>query len=474
MSLLTVMAPYDGAVLGELPVHTPAQLDASLAGATERFAKREGWLPAEQRVAVLRRAAALLESRAEEWARAMAREGGKPLVDSRIEVARAVDGLLGCVEALRTHSGRGIPMGLNAASRGRLAFTTLEPVGPVLAISAFNHPLNNAIHQIGPALAAGCPVRLKPAPATPLTSARLVALFAEAGLPEGWCELLLPADNAGVQPLAADPRIAFLSFIGSAEVGWRLRAQAAPGVRVALELGGVAPVLVEPDADVASVVPLLAKGGYYHAGQVCVSVQRVFAHRSLARRLADALAEAAAKLRVGDPTLEETQVGPMVRASAVDRVALWVDEARQAGAEVVTGGRRLGPTLYSPTLLWDPPQDARVSREEVFGPVVCVYPYDSLDEAVARANSVPAAFQAAIFTHQLDAALWAQQRLRAATVTVNDPTTFRVDWMPFGGLGVSGLGVGGIPYTFREMQVEKLCVIRSGALEGQPPAAARG
>ena len=468
MAALTVRSPFDGAVLGEVQLHTKAQLEQSLASAHARFQDRSRWLSPGDRVAVLRRAAALLESRAEETALAAAQEGGKPLVDSRVEVARAVDGLHSCAEVVRTQTGSGVPMELNAASAERLAFTTLEPVGPVLAISAFNHPLNNLIHQIGPALAAGCPVRVKPAPATPLTCLSFVALLREAGLSPDLCEVLLPEDDAQLEALVRDARWGFVSFIGSAAVGWKLRGQLAPGVRLSLELGGAAPVVVDAGADLTDLVPRLAKGGYYHAGQVCVSVQRVFAHESLARTLAQQLAQAAASLRVGDPRSPETQVGPLIRAASVQRMQELVDDARAHGAEVLQGGvasQTPRPSCYPPTLLWNPGPQARVSREEVFGPLVAVYPVRSLEEGVRRANEVPYAFQSAVFTPRLDAALFAQRHLRAAAVMVNDHTAFRVDWMPFGGHGVSGLGTGGIPYSTREMQVEKLCVIRSAGLK---------
>ncbi len=441
-----------------------ADLEQSIQRAVDLFSDRRRWLPAETRIQVLREAAVRLAASAETWAYAVARESGKPLIDSRVEVARAADGLNSAAETLRTQAGRMVPMGLNAASSGRLAFTTHEPIGPVLAISAFNHPLNNVIHQVVPALASGCPVRVKPAPATPLVCQRLVALLREAGLPEGWCKLLLPQTTEQIQKLASDSRFAFVSFIGSAEVGWQLRGRIAPGVRLSLELGGAAPVVVDADANLEDVVPRLTKGGFYHAGQVCVSVQRIFALGSIARPLAEKLARAASLLRVGDPTHEDTQVGPLIRTSSVERVGAWVEEARGGGAEVLVGGGRLSDSCYAPTVLWKPPRDARVSREEVFGPVVGVYPSASLEEAITRANAVPYAFQAAVFTQSLDRALLAQRCLRAAAVMVNDHTAFRVDWMPFGGHGVSGLGVGGIPFAMREMQAEKLCVIRSEGL----------
>ena len=283
-------------------------------------------------------------------------------------------------------------------------------------------------------------------------------------MPDAWCQALTTTDVEVTGALVADPRVGFFSFIGSARVGWMLRSKLAPGTRCALEHGGAAPVLVEPDADIDDALPLLAKGGFYHAGQVCVSVQRLFVHRSIARQVADRLAVIAAGLQVGDPTDGSTEVGPLIRPREVDRVAEWVDEALAAGAERLCGGERLSDSCYAPTVLFNPPATVRVSTAEVFGPVVCVYPYDDMDEAIARANSLPFSFQAAIFTHDLDRALRAWQRLDASAVMVNDHTAFRVDWMPFAGLHESGFGVGGIPHTFRDMSINKLMVIRSTEL----------
>ena len=242
------------------------------------------------------------------------------------------------------------------------------------------------------------------------------------------------------------------------------RSKLAPGTRCALEHGGAAPVLVAEDADLERALPLISKGGFYHAGQVCVSVQRVFAHRSISHDLAERLAEAATALEVGDPTRPDTEVGPLIRPAEVSRVAEWVKEAVDRGGELLAGGGPASETCYAPTVLYEPPGDARVSTSEIFGPVVCVYPYDDIDNAISRSNSLPYAFQASVFTKDLDTALRASRRLDASAVMVNDHPAFRVDWMPFAGLRESGMGVGGIPYTMEDMQIRKLTVIRSEAL----------
>ncbi|MBW2415504.1 MAG: aldehyde dehydrogenase family protein [Deltaproteobacteria bacterium] len=459
-----VDAPWDGSVIATIDTAGRDAVEIALARAHALYRDRDAWLPETTRIEILERTAELMRGRREELALEAAREGGKPLADSYVEVDRALDGVRGCVDLLRTRAGRMVPMGINAASQGRLAFTRHEPIGVVLAFSAFNHPVNLIVHQVCPAVAAGCPFIVKPAEATPLSCMRVVQILHEAGLPEAWGQALLTTDLDVAGALVRDPRVAFFSFIGSGQVGWMLRSQLAPGARCALEHGGAAPVVVAADADLDDATTLLAKGGFYHAGQVCVSVQRIFADRSVARDLAERLAAAGRVLRVGDPTDPQTEVGPLIRPTEVQRVHGWVRGAAGAGAEVLCGGDPLTERCYAPTVLFDPPPDVEVSTLEVFGPVVCVYPVDTLDVAVERSNSLPYAFQAAVFTRDIDTALRVSGRLDAAAVMVNDHTAFRVDWMPFAGLRESGFGTGGIPYTLDDMQVEKLVVIRSPEL----------
>jgi len=457
----TVTAPYDGQAIAEVETGDLRHVDAALAVAERLFSDRDAWLPVYERVSVLERAAQIMAGESETLALMAAQEGGKPLIDSRVEVARAIDGLKLCTEVIRRDQGEVVPMGGTAAGAGRLAFTRREPIGPVVAVSAFNHPLNLIVHQVAAAVAAGCPVVVKPAEDTPLSCLRFVQILSEAGLPDGWAQVLISADRDTSQALVTDPRVAFFSFIGSARVGWMLRSQLAPGTRCALEHGGAAPLFVAADADMDAAVAAVSKGGFYHAGQVCVSVQRVFAHRSLAREFAERLAEAASKLRIGDPTLEETEVGPLIRPAEVRRVGEWVEEAGSSGAEVLCGGEALDESCYAATVLYQPPVDAKVSTQEIFGPVVCVYPYDDLDAAISLANALPVAFQGAVFTADLETALRVFTRLDASAVMVNDHTAFRVDGMPFAGLRQSGLGIGGIRYTIEDMQIEKMMVVKS-------------
>ena len=461
---MKVFSPYDNRLLATVATADAQCVDRALARAYGLFQNRSAWLPPAKRIEILEKTAKLIEERQEELARGAAAEGGKPLIDSRVEVVRGIEGVKFCAESLRNQAGTVVPMGISAASMHRLAFTQREPIGVVVAVSAFNHPFNLVVHQVGPAVAAGCPVIVKPAGLTPLSCLRFVQLLREAGLPEEWCQVVVSEDRAVAEQLVTDPRNAFFSFIGSARVGWMLRSKLAPGTRCALEHGGVAPVIVAADADLDQAVPLLLKGGFYHSGQVCVSVQRVFADASIVDRLASRLAEAASALKVGDPTDEKTEAGPLIRPKEVDRVQEWVKEAVTGGAKLLCGGKQLENNCYAPTVLLNPPANATISTSEVFGPVVCLYSYDNLKDAFDQANSLDYAFQAAVFTKDIDTAMKAYRALAASAVMINDHTAFRVDWMPFAGLRHSGYGVGGIGYTFDEMQIEKLMVLRSEEL----------
>lgn len=456
---IEVVNPYSLEVIGSVPLANWQTIDNFLETAQRLYKNRSAWLPAYRRIEILKKAADIMATRFAELAFQIADEGGKPLVDARVEVTRAIDGMNLAVKELSHLTGKEIPMDLTAAGAGRLAFTSREPIGPVVAISAFNHPLNLIVHQVLPAIAVGCPVVVKPAAATPLSCRSLVEILYQAGLEDKWCQMV-SCDNATAQRMATDPRVAFFSFIGSAKLGWALRSQLAPGTRCALEHGGVAPVIIDESADIEAMIPALLKGGFYHSGQVCVSVQRVFAPSSLALDIATRLAEEAAKLVVGNATDENSDCGPLIKPGEVERVETWVNEAKALGAKVLTGGKKLGPTTYAPTVLLNPPADAKVSTMEIFGPVVSVYSYDELDSAIRQANALPFAFQAAIFSNRLDIAIKAIRELDATAVMVNDHSAFRVDWMPFAGRRHSGYNTGGIGYTMHDMTQDKMAVIK--------------
>jgi len=460
-----VSSPYSGQVLGRVDMANEQDIDDALSAAHALFQNRENWLSIPQRLRILERVITLMQEQSEELAANSSNEGGKPLIDSKVEMARCIDSIQITIDELRTASSKTIPMGINAASQHRLTMIKKEPIGVVVAVSAFNHPLNLIAHQIGPAIATGCPVIVKPAEDTPLSCFRLVNLFHQAGLPPQWCQAVLPKDHHVAEKLVTDPRVAFFSFIGSAKVGWYLRSKLSPGTRCALEHGGVAPVIMTQDADLQTAIPTLTKGAFYHAGQVCVSVQRVFVHESIAREVARQLSHAAEKLLVGDPLSYQTEVGPLIRPSELVRVTSWVQEAVDMGAELLYGGYSLPNNCYSPTVLYNPNEKSKVTTAEIFGPVVCIYPYNDLDQAIEKANELDVAFQASVYSQNIDSAMYISDRLAASAVMINEHTAFRVDWMPFSGLKHSGLGTGGIPFTMEDMQVEKMIVVTSKGIQ---------
>ena len=456
-----VTSPFDDHLIATVEQADSDDVEQALTTAHDLFSDRAAWLDVTQRIAILEKAIELMTARFDELAKGATEEGGKPLADSYVEMTRCIDSIRICIDELRTNVCRPVPMGINPASQHRFTIMKKEPIGVVVSVSAFNHPLNLIAHQVGPAIAAGCPVIVKPAENTPLSCYRLVNIFHQAGLPAAWCQVLLPENHDIAEALVTDSRVGFFSFIGSAKVGWYLRSKLAAGTRCAFEHGGVAPVIMTENADVDAAIPGLAKGGFYHAGQVCVSVQRVYAHHSIAREVADKIADIAKTMRVGDPLLDTTEVGPLIKENEITRVAGWVQEAKDDGAEIICGGDTLPNHCYQPTVIFNPPKDSKVSVAEIFGPVVCVYPYDDVDEAVAQSNALEVAFQASVYSTNIDEAMYVSDRLAASAVMINEHTAFRVDWMPFAGLRNSGLGVGGVPYTFEDMQVEKMIVVTS-------------
>ena len=462
--VIEVVAPFDRSVIAEVETANEQHIDQALTTAYSLYRNKDSWLPLHRRIEILGATAKIMTNEQEFLAVEAAREGGKPLIDSKIEVARAIDGIHLCIETLKSHQGVVIPMGMAASSANRMAVTQKEPIGVVVAVSAFNHPLNLIVHQVAASVAVGCPVIVKPAEDTPLSCMHFVDILWRAGLPEDWCQAVLPESIIVAEKLATDARVGFFSFIGSAKVGWMLRSKLAPGVRCALEHGGAAPVILAQDTDLDSAVEKLGKGGFYHAGQVCVSVQRIFAHKNLVDSFIEHLMLYAQKQRIGDPTLENTDIGPLIRPAEVERVHAWVTEAKQEGANCVIGGSALSDTCYECTILSHPSLDSKVSNAEIFGPVVCVYEFDDLNWAIEQANALPFSFQAAVFTNNLDTALRVYKRIDASAVMVNDHTAFRVDGMPFAGLKHSGLAVGGIPYTMEDMQVDKMLVLNSKEL----------
>lgn len=463
MNTLSVTSPFDGHHLADVPLSNSDDVNAALDLAREAYENQAQHLSKFERIQILEKTVQIMSSRIEELTLIAANEGGKPYMDSKVEVERAINGVKLAIEHMGVFEGKEIAMGQTKSSINRMAFTIKEPIGVVAAISAFNHPLNLTVHQTVPAIAVGSPVIIKPSVSTPMSALNFVEILYEAGLPKAWCQVLV-CEREASELLATSEKIDYLTFIGSAKVGWYLNSKASPGTRVGLEHGGVAPVIVEPDADMEELIPALAKGGFYHAGQVCVSVQRVYVHSSIMDKVAKELTKAAKALVIGDPLDSKTEIGPLINHDEVKRVDSWVKEAIKGGATLLCGGKALSESCYEATILLNPSKDALVSTHEVFGPVICLYNYDDIEQAYTAANSLEVSFQASVFTKNIDTALQAVKRLNGTAVMVNDHTAFRVDWMPFGGAKASGLGLGGIPYSMEEMSKDKLMVIKSPSL----------
>lgn len=463
MQTVKVTNPYDESLIEEITLNTTADVDLALDKAYGLFSNQDQWIAAHKKTKILEKLIEIMSSQVEELTLLAASEGGKPYADSKVEVLRAINGVKLGAEHISQLNGEQIPMGMTPASENRLAFTIREPMGVVASVSAFNHPLNLIVHQTIPAIAAGCPVIIKPARSTPLSCLKFIELLKQAGLPEGWCQALV-LDNKDASRLIEDDRINFFSFIGSGKVGWWLHSKLSPGTRSALEHGGAAPVIVAADANIEPMIDSLVKGGFYHAGQVCVSVQRIYVHESICEKVANLIVDQAKQLNVGDQLDKNTEVGPLINHSEVDRIEQWVNEAKDSGAQILCGGKRISDSCYEPTVILNPSEGVNVSQYEIFGPVVCVYSYQTMDEAINRANGLPLAFQAAVFTENLNTSLEAVKKLNATAVMVNDHTAFRVDWMPFGGRDASGIGMGGIQYSMEEMTRIKMMVIKSPVL----------
>jgi len=463
MNTIEVKSPYNDELVGTVPFNSIQEVQSALDLAQNTFLDKDKALKKYERVEILEKVITIMSRQITQLVELTASEGGKPWMDSEVEVNRGINGVKLAIEALGAMEGKEIAMGHTASSANRMAYTLKEPIGVVAAISAFNHPFNLAIHQIIPAIAMGCSVIIKPATQTPMSAIRIVEILKEAGLPDGWAQVVVCDRKAG-ELLATSPQINFLTFIGSGAVGWHLNSKVANGTRVALEHGGVAPVIVEADTNIDELIASIGKGGFYHAGQVCVSVQRVYVHESIVDEVANKLSAYASKLIVGDQLDPQTEVGPLINNNEVNRVEQWVNEAKQNGAEILCGGKRISNSCYEPTVILNPLDDALVSTKEVFGPVVCIYTYKNIDEAITRANSLEVSFQAAIFTKNIDTAFKAVKELNATAVMINDHTAFRVDWMPFGGAKQSGLGMGGIHHSMEEMCNEKMMVFKSNIL----------
>jgi acyl-CoA reductase-like NAD-dependent aldehyde dehydrogenase len=453
---LVVRAPFDGAEIARIPRPSAADVEAAVAKAVEVFEKTRA-LPTYVRVGILRRVAESLAARRDTLGVVVAREAGKPVKAARAEVERAAATFSAAAAALEALKGEMLPLDVNASSLARWGVVRRVPLGPVLAITPFNFPLNLTAHKVAPAIAVGAPVVQKPASQTPLSALALQAIVREAGWPaEAYA--VLPISGRDAERLVTDPRLPVVSFTGSGAVGWRLR-EIAPRKRVGLELGGNAAAVVHSDADLDDAASRVAAGAFGYAGQSCISVQRVLVQKDVFDAFRGKLLARTAALASGDPLDEKTDVGPMIAPEEAARATAWIEEAVAGGARVLAGGTRSG-SVVQPTVLADTSRDMKVEAQEVFAPIVTLAAYDTWDEALARVNDSKYGLQAGIFTRDLGRIQRAFDVLEVGAVLVNDVPTWRADRMPYGGVKESGIGREGPAYAMEEFTEPRLLVLR--------------
>jgi acyl-CoA reductase-like NAD-dependent aldehyde dehydrogenase len=455
---IEVRAPFDGSLIGRVPSCSPADVDRAVVAARRAM---ETPLPAWKRAEILDNAANRLAARREEFATVIAREAAKPIKTARIEVDRAVGTFRFAAVEARTLVGEVVAMDAIPAGEGKFGFTMRVPIGVVGAIAPFNFPLNLVVHKVGPAIAAGCAVVLKPASQTPFSSILLARmLIDECGLPAEWLSVVTGGGSTVGNALVDHPDVALLTFTGSPDVGWGIRARA-PRKRVGLELGNNAPIIIEPDGDWKTAAAKIRVAGFSHAGQSCISTQRILVHESIATNFLDELVRQVSTLVVGDPLDENTDVSSLISASERDRVHSWIDEAVAEGARVVLGGEITPEGLLRPTIVVDARPSMKICAKEVFGPVVAVSTYSDVADALRIANDSDFGLQAAIFTSNIGTALNAVRTLDFGGVVVNDVPTFRADQQPYGGLRDSGNTREGPAYSVREMTEIRMVILGS-------------
>jgi acyl-CoA reductase-like NAD-dependent aldehyde dehydrogenase len=448
-----VKLPYDGTPVGQVPRSEIDAMDKAVAAAHKALPQMREMGNCD-RADLLMRIAGLIQRDNAEYAQLICAETGKPAKEARVEAERSLATLYAAAHEARQLHGEVVPMDFAAMGKGRLAMTVREPLGTIGCITPFNVPLNLALHKVAPALAAGNAVIHKPASKTPLSAAKLARTMEEAGAPKGAYNLITGSGARIGMAMAEHPGIAMLTFTGSPEVGRTIKSRAG-FKKVTLELGNNSAVIVEPEADLATVVARTTQGAFSHSGQVCISVQRVFVHRSIAGELVERLKASAEALKIGHPYDESTDISSLIDEAEAIRIEKWIAEAVSGGAKVVTGGRRKFATV-APAVLVDVPAACQISCQEAFGPVVAVYAYDDLDDAIERANATPYGLQAGIFTNDIQHAFRAARKLEVGGVMINDIPMYRADHMPYGGVKESGTGREGPRYAIEEMSEMKL------------------
>jgi acyl-CoA reductase-like NAD-dependent aldehyde dehydrogenase len=447
--------PFTGNVFAEVCQAGEREVEEAIASSVAA-APVMAKLASHARYNILQDMAALLYRRRDEFAQTITAEAGKPIADAKREVNRAVQTLTIAAEEAKRIPGEVIPLDWTPQTESYLGMVRRFPLGPIVGITPFNFPLNLVVHKVAPALAAGNPILIKPAPQTPLTSLLLGEVALEAGLPAGGLNVV-PCDNALAERLVIDPRFKLLSFTGSAPVGWMLKAKCGKK-KVTLELGGNAGVIIEPDADLDLAAKRCASGGFGYAGQTCISVQRILVHHSVADTFTTKLLLQVARLKAGDPTDETTTVGPLIDPVATRRVEAWIEEAVSQGARVLLGGKRLG-TVLEATVLTNVKPEMKVSCREVFGPVVTVSSYRQFSDAIAALNQSDYGLQAGVFTQDINKVFHAFRHLEVGAVLANEIPTFRADHMPYGGVKDSGLGREGVRAAIEDMTEPRLLIL---------------
>jgi acyl-CoA reductase-like NAD-dependent aldehyde dehydrogenase len=453
--MMEVKAPYDGAVIGRFFQGTRQHAEAAIASSVKAFGTTRR-LPAFERQRVLRRVSEGIAKRKEEFSRTLCQEAGKPIKQARTEVERAIFTFTVAAEESTRIYGEYLPLDWQEYTAGRWGIVRRFPLGPIAGITPFNFPLNLVAHKVAPAIAAGCPMVLKPAPQTPLCSLLLAEVVQQAGWPDGALNVL-PLSNEDAGVLVSDDRLKMISFTGSTTVGWQIKKNSGKK-KVVLELGGNAGVIVHSDADLAYAAERCVAGGFNYAGQTCISVQRILVEHSVYGKFIDLLLAGVKELRTGDPLEETTDVGPLIRESDAIRATEWVQEAVRGGARLLCGGTRRG-SIMEPTVLTGTKSDMKVNCQEIFAPVVSVEPYSDFDEAVRQINHSPYGLQAGIFTRDAKLMFQAYEELEVGGVVAGDVPSFRIDHMPYGGIKDSGLGREGLRYAIEEMTEPKLMVM---------------
>ena len=453
-----VRSPYDGTLVGRVAQGDAALVDRAARAAQDAFASVD--FPQHERAAVLDRAAALVRERVEDLALTIAAEAGKPLKTAQAEASRCVDTLTFSATEARKLTGGTVPMEASPAGGGKLGVMLRVPFGVVGAISPFNFPLNLVAHKLGPAIAAGNAVVLKPAGQTPISALKLAGILLEAGLPQGWLSVV-PGPGSEVGNAIVEHELTrAITFTGSAGVGWGIRSRV-PHKKVNLELGSNAPLIVHADGDWETAADKAKLHAFSHAGQSCISIQRVLVHEDVADAFVERLVANAEALRVGDPLDPETDVGPLISGEDRDRVKQWIDEAVEAGAELLTGGDLVDDgRCLAPTLLGSPPREAKVWCEEIFGPVATIDRYRDFDEALRMANDSKFGLQAGVFTRDVGRGLQAANALEFGGVLINEVPTFRADQMPYGGVKDSGNTREGPAFAVQELTEERFITLQ--------------